>query len=108
MLIMCRSEANFRPANDTATDIELQLPEAVLTQFLSPDDEHNVLETCRVKNKNKYIEKNCASRWSFAKNHYMMHGQQNVKFRLHRLQSTPFQPTTIIRQFLSSHTKFHF
>jgi hypothetical protein len=36
----------------------------------------------RVKNKNKYIEKNCASRWSFTKNHYMMHGQQNVKFRL--------------------------
>jgi len=24
-----------------------QLPEVVLTQFVSPDDEHNVLETCR-------------------------------------------------------------
>ena len=23
-----------------------QLPEVVLTQFVSPDDEHNVLETC--------------------------------------------------------------
>jgi hypothetical protein len=23
--------------------------------------------------------KNCASRWSFTKNHNMMHGQQNVK-----------------------------
>jgi hypothetical protein len=23
--------------------------------------------------------KNCASRWSFTKNQYMMHGQQNVK-----------------------------
>jgi hypothetical protein len=23
--------------------------------------------------------KNCTSRWSFAKNHNMMHGQQNVK-----------------------------
>ena len=33
----------------------------------------------RVKNINKYIEKNCASRWSFYKNHYMMHGQQNIK-----------------------------
>jgi hypothetical protein len=33
----------------------------------------------RVKNKNKYIVKNCASRWSFTKNHKMMHGQQNVK-----------------------------
>jgi hypothetical protein len=33
-----------------------------------------------VKNKNQYIEKNGGSRWSFTKNHYMMHGQQNVKF----------------------------
>jgi hypothetical protein len=33
-----------------------------------------------VKNKNKYIVKYCASRWSFTKNRYMMHGQQNVKF----------------------------
>jgi hypothetical protein len=32
-----------------------------------------------VKNINKYTEKNCASRWSFTKNHYMMHGQQNIK-----------------------------
>ena len=24
-----------------------QLPEVVLTQFVSPDDEHNVLDTCR-------------------------------------------------------------
>jgi hypothetical protein len=29
------------------TNIELQLPEAVLIQFASPDDEHDVLETCR-------------------------------------------------------------
>ena len=57
-----------------------QLPEVVLTHFFSPDDdEHDVLETCRVKNINKYIEKNCASRWSFTKNHYMMHRHQNIK-----------------------------
>ena len=56
-----------------------QLPEVVLTQFVSPDDEHDVLETCRVKNKNKYVENNCASCWSFSKNRYMMHGQQNIK-----------------------------
>jgi hypothetical protein len=31
-----------------------------------------------LKIKNKYIEKNCASCWSFTKNHYMMHGQQNI------------------------------
>ena len=67
------------PAHDTARDTEWQLPEVVLTQYVSTDDEHDVLKTCRVKNKNKHIEKNCASRWSFTKNHYMMHGQQNTK-----------------------------
>jgi hypothetical protein len=50
-----------------------------LTQFVSPDDEDDVFKICRVENKNKYIEKNCASRWSFTKNHYMKHGQQNIK-----------------------------
>jgi hypothetical protein len=68
--VVSRSEVNFRPAHDTTTDTEWQLPEVVLTQFVSPDDKHDVLETCRVKNKNKYIVKNCASRWSFTKNPY--------------------------------------
>ena len=36
-----------RPAHDTATNTEWQLPEAVLIQFVSPDDEHDMLETCR-------------------------------------------------------------
>ena len=40
-----RSEVNIRPAHNTATDTEWQLPEVVLTQFVSPDDEHDVLET---------------------------------------------------------------
>ena len=31
----------------TATNTELQLQEAVLIQFVSPDDEHDMLETCR-------------------------------------------------------------
>ena len=31
-----------------------------------------------------HIEKNCASRWSFIKNHYMMHGQQNIKYEKYR------------------------
>jgi len=44
--VVCRSEVNFRPAHDTATDAEWQLPEVVLTQFVSPNDEHDVLETC--------------------------------------------------------------
>ena len=41
---VCRSEVHFQPAHDTATDTEWQLPEAVLTQFVSPDDEHDLLE----------------------------------------------------------------
>jgi hypothetical protein len=61
-----------------------QLPGVVLTQSVSPDDEHDVLETRRVQNKNKYIENNCASRWAFTKNHYMMHGQQNVNISIKR------------------------
>ena len=40
-------EVHFRPAHDTATDTEWRLTETVLTQFVSPDDEHDVLETCR-------------------------------------------------------------
>jgi hypothetical protein len=50
-----------------------------LIQFLSPDDKHCVLETCRELEINT-LKRICASRWSFIKNHYMMHGQQNVKF----------------------------
>ena len=45
--VVCRSEVNFRLAHDTATDAEWQVPEVVLTQFVSPDDEHDVLETYR-------------------------------------------------------------
>ena len=37
----------FQPAHISVTNIEWQLPEAVLIQFYSPDDEHDVLETCR-------------------------------------------------------------
>ena len=37
----------FQPAHTSATNIEWLLPEAVLTQFISPDDGHDVLETCR-------------------------------------------------------------
>ena len=46
-----------------------QLPEVVLTQFVSPDDEHDVLETCRELEIKLNYRKNCASRWSFIKNH---------------------------------------
>ena len=68
---MCRLGVNSQPA---------QLPEVVLTQFVSPDDEHDVLETCRELKIKINIQKGIsAPRWSFTKNHYMMHGQQNIK-----------------------------
>jgi hypothetical protein len=52
----------------------------VLTPFVSPDDEHDVLEICReLKIKIKIHSKEFASRWSFTKNPNKMHGQQNVK-----------------------------
>jgi hypothetical protein len=37
----------FQPAHISATNIESLLPEAVLIQFVSPDDGNCVLETCR-------------------------------------------------------------
>ena len=37
----------FQPAHISVTNIEWLLPEAVFIQFVSPDDEHDVLETCR-------------------------------------------------------------
>jgi hypothetical protein len=37
----------FQPAHISATNIEWLLPEAVLIQFVSPDDEHDVFETRR-------------------------------------------------------------
>jgi hypothetical protein len=77
--IMCRLEVHFWPAHDTATDTEWQLLEVVLTHFVSPDDAHDVLETCRELKIKINTEKNCVSHWSFTKNHYMMHGQQNIK-----------------------------
>ena len=42
-VILCRWPCCVQVGNDT----ERQLPEVVLTQFVSPDDEHDVLETCR-------------------------------------------------------------
>jgi hypothetical protein len=42
--VVCWSD---RPAHETDTDTERQLPDVVLTQFVPPDDEHDVLETCR-------------------------------------------------------------
>jgi hypothetical protein len=40
------SELILGPARNTVTNTERQIPEVVLIQFVSPDDEHNVLETC--------------------------------------------------------------
>ena len=39
--------AYSQPAHDTATNTEWKLPEAVLIQSVSPDGEHDMLETYR-------------------------------------------------------------
>ena len=44
---LCWWPCRVRVGSDTATNIELQLSEDVWTQFVSADDEHDVLETCR-------------------------------------------------------------
>ena len=44
---LCAGWRRLQPAHNTATNIDWQLPEVVLIQFVSPDDEHEVLETCR-------------------------------------------------------------
>jgi len=51
----------------TRPPTQWQLPDVVLTQFVSPDDEHDVLETRRELKINTY-KGICASRWSFTKN----------------------------------------
>ena len=72
-----------------ATSIEWLLPEAVLIQFVSPEDEHDMLETCRESQPEINTKKRiCESRWSFTKNHYMMNGQQNVKNTLGVFENT--------------------
>ena len=68
-----------QPAHDAATNTERHLPEAILMQSVSPDDEHDVLETCTELQIN-ILKGICASSWTFTKNHCMMHGQQNVKY----------------------------
>ena len=40
-------QLNFQPAHNSATNLEWLLPEVVLIRFVSPDDEHCVLKTCR-------------------------------------------------------------
>ena len=45
------STVYFQPAHNSATKTELLLPEVVLIQFFSPDNEHYVVETGRVINK---------------------------------------------------------
>ena len=47
-------------------------------QSVSPDDEHDMLETCRELYIN-ILKGIVASSWTITKNHCMIHGQQNVK-----------------------------
>jgi hypothetical protein len=47
MLVATMCAGCNQPANISATNIKVLLPEAVLIQFVSPDDERDVIETCR-------------------------------------------------------------
>ena len=44
---LCRWPCSVQVETTYAPHGYRQLPEVVLTQFVSPDDEHDVLETCR-------------------------------------------------------------
>jgi hypothetical protein len=45
--VVCKLGVYSQPAHATSTNIEWLLSEVVLIQFVSPDDVHDVLETCR-------------------------------------------------------------
>ena len=68
-----------RPAHDTATERVTATRGGIDTISLSWWWAHCAQNMHRVINKNKHVEKNCVSCWSFTKNHYMMHSQQNIK-----------------------------
>jgi hypothetical protein len=74
-----------QPAHDTATNTEWQLPEVVLIQFVFPDDEHDVLETCRkLKTKNKYIEMNlCVTLFIYQES---LHDALSTKYKILQLE----------------------
>jgi hypothetical protein len=54
--VVCRSEVPS-DLHTTRPPTQIELPEAVLTQFVSPDDGHEVLETCRELKIKKYIHR---------------------------------------------------
>jgi len=99
------SRVPFWPAHEIVTDTEWHIPEVVLTQLLLLKWAQGCLK--QVENWNKYIEKNCASSWSFTKNHNEMHDQQNIKLWndpcTHNLPFTfPFFCVNNIRIFIMS------
>ena len=71
----CRVQVR-RPAHDTATDSYHRLYWHNLSLLMMSTMCSKHVESLNV---NKYIQKNCASRWSFTKNNYIKHGQQNIK-----------------------------
>ena len=72
-LVLCHSVSvtvscagPFRPAHETVIDTDWHVPEVVLIQLISWWWARGCSK--HVVNWNKYIEKNCASSWSFTKN----------------------------------------
>ena len=59
---------------------ESTIPDAVLIQFNLLMMSTVLLETCRGLRYKRFIQRNCASSWSFTESYNRMHGQQNIKF----------------------------
>ena len=80
---MDRDDVYSQPAHDTATNTEWQLQEAVLIQFVSPDDEDDMLETCRELQYINTLKGICVSSWAITKNHQQHVSAIQTIFRLY-------------------------
>ena len=81
-----------RPANDTATGTGWQLPEVVLTQFVSPDDEHDVLETCRELKIKIHRKELCVTLVIYQKS---LHDARSTKYNFFLKNESLFSETEI-------------
>ena len=68
---VCRSESSFPTCTQSGHRHRVTYTRCCIDTIGSPDDEHEVCSK-HVENWNKYIEKNCASSWSFSKKLYFL------------------------------------
>ena len=97
--VVCWLGVYCQPVHDTATNTDWQLPEAVLIQSVSPDDEHDMLETCRELYINT-LKGICASSWTITKKkvcYIVLHtavqaGRSRVRFPMGFIEGHCFNP----------------